>query len=91
MSQLEPFQRANFRSSFSPVVNTEPGGNEYGGMISLGYDAPISPHWSARFEWLNYVQWVNDDMIPAGQEPRTTVYDWMLSFGVRYIFRPPER
>ena len=82
---------ARYSTSPAPGDPSIPAGNEYGVVISLGYDAPISPHWGARFEWLNYIQWVNDALIPASQEPRNTVYDWMLSFGVRYIFRPPER
>ena len=60
-------------------------GAEYGGIVTIGYDASIDSSWGVRFEFLNYLMIPNDAGLPAGDyTAKSLTHDWTLGVGVTY-------
>jgi len=66
---------------------TQSSGAEYGGILAIGYDAPIENGWGVRFEWTNYLMIPRDTELPAtGFAVKSLTHDWTLGIGVTYQF-----
>lgn len=64
---------------------------DVGGVVAVGYDAPITPPLGVRVEWTAYLMVPSSTGWPAEYEPKSFAFDHQLSVGLAYYVQRAGR
>jgi len=64
---------------------------DVGGVVAVGYDAPLKPPLGVRIEWTAYLMVPSSTGWPAEYEPKSFAFDHQLSVGLAYHLRRAGR